>query len=135
MEATVDGRPLFTVAQVTWNLLEPSVARPRPRPPPRDGRSWSKRPWPTGGWPPVRGLAGAASELAALAAARGVTADAIAIAAALANPWASVVLSGAVTARQLQTNLTALSVGDLPELDLAEPPRTYWETRAARPWQ
>ena len=42
---------------------------------------------------------------------------------------------GAVTARQLQTNLTALSVGDLPELDLAEPPRTYWETRAARPWQ
>src|ERR1022692_2521288 len=26
MQATVDGQPLFTVAQVTWNLLEPSVA-------------------------------------------------------------------------------------------------------------
>ena len=79
-------------------------------------------------------------QLAVLAAAHGVTADAIAIAAALANPWASVVLSGAVTARQLQTNLTALSVGDLSQLDLAqldlaEPPGAYWESRAARPWQ
>src|ERR1022692_389651 len=26
LPTTVDGRPLFTVAQVTWNLLEPSVA-------------------------------------------------------------------------------------------------------------
>jgi aryl-alcohol dehydrogenase-like predicted oxidoreductase len=135
MQATVDGRPLFTVAQVTWNLLEPSVA---PAAAEAAAAGWTiliKEALANGRLAPGPGLAGAASELAGLAAARGVTADAVAIAAALANPWASVVLSGAVTARQLQTNLTALSVGDLPELDLAEPPRTYWETRAARPWQ
>ena len=151
MQATVDGRPLFTVAQVTWNLLEPSVA-PAAAEAAAAGRTiLIKEALANGRLAPGTGLAGApgtglagasgtglagaASELAVLAAARGVTADAIAIAAALANPWASVVLSGAVTARQLQTNLTALSVGDLPQLDLAEPPGAYWESRAARPWQ
>ena len=143
MQATVDGRPLFTVAQVTWNLLEPSVA---PAAAEAAAAGWTiliKEALANGrlasgtglAGASGTGLAGAASELAVLAAARGVTADAIAIAAALANPWASVVLSGAVTARQLQTNLTALSVGDLPQLDLAEPPGAYWESRAARPWQ
>ena len=58
----------------------------------------------------------------ALAQARGVTADAIALAAALARPWASVVLSGAVTEGQLAANLAALTVGPLPALDLAEEP-------------
>jgi aryl-alcohol dehydrogenase-like predicted oxidoreductase len=175
MQATVDGRPLFTVAQVTWNLLEPSVA-PAAAEAAAAGRTiLIKEALANGRLAPGTGLAGApgtglagapgtslagapgtslagasgtglagasgtglagaASELAVLAADRGVTADAIAIAAALANPWASVVLSGAVTARQLQTNLTALSVGDLPQLDLAEPPGAYWESRAARPWQ
>ena len=63
-----------------------------------------------------------------------MTTDAIALAAALANPWANVVLSGAVTEQQLRDNLTALDVGDLPHLDLAEPPGAYWAARAARPW-
>jgi aryl-alcohol dehydrogenase-like predicted oxidoreductase len=70
----------------------------------------------------------------ALAAERGVTEDAIAIAAALAQPWASVVLSGAVTSTQLEANLAALRVGELPALRLAEPPDAYWAARAARPW-
>ena len=135
LEATVDGRPLFSVAQVTWNLLEPSVA---PAAAEAAAAGWAilvKEALANGRLAPAARDAGAASELAVLAAARGVTADAIAIAAALANPWASVVLSGAVTARQLQTNLTALSVGDLPRLDLAEPPSAYWQSRAARPWK
>jgi aryl-alcohol dehydrogenase-like predicted oxidoreductase len=70
----------------------------------------------------------------ALATERGVTEDAIAMAAALAQPWASVVLSGAVTSTQLAANLAALTVGDLPALRLAEPPDAYWAARAARPW-
>jgi len=77
----------------------------------------------------------AAEPLGALAAARNVTADSIALAAALANPWAGVVLSGAVTPAQLQANLAALAVSDLPQLDLAEPPAAYWAARAARPWR
>ena len=135
LQATVDGRPLFSVAQVTWNLLEPSVA---PAAAAAAAAGWTiliKEALANGRLAPGTRDAGVASELAVLAAARGVTVDAIAIAAALANPWASVVLSGAVTARQLQTNLTALSVGDLPPLDLAEPPGAYWESRAGRPWQ
>ena len=68
------------------------------------------------------------------AAARGVTEDAIALAFALAQPWAAVVLSGAVTRAQLDENLAALTVGQLPALSLAEAPGTYWAERAARPW-
>ena len=69
------------------------------------------------------------------AGARGFTEDAIALAAALAQPWASVVLSGAVTRAHLEANLAALTVGQLPALDLAESPRAYWAARAARPWR
>jgi aryl-alcohol dehydrogenase-like predicted oxidoreductase len=72
--------------------------------------------------------------LTALAAARGVTEDAIALAVALAQPWASVVLSGAVTRAQLDENLAALTVGQVPALSLAETPGAYWAERAARPW-
>ena len=80
------------------------------------------------------------AQLTELAAARNVTTDVIALAAALPNPWASVVLSGAVTLQQLRANLTALAVGDLPYADLAaladlaEPPGSYWAARAAWPW-
>ncbi len=59
--------------------------------------------------------------------------DAIAIAAALANPWASVVLSGAVTPGQLESNLAALAVTEIPRPGLAEPPAAYWSARSGRP--
>jgi aryl-alcohol dehydrogenase-like predicted oxidoreductase len=60
-------------------------------------------------------------------------------AAALANPWADVVLSGAVTPAQLEANLAALRFepdpGELEELAaLAEPPDRYWQERAALAW-
>jgi aryl-alcohol dehydrogenase-like predicted oxidoreductase len=71
----------------------------------------------------------------ALAAARGVTEDAIALAAALAQPWASVVLSGAVPPAQLNANVAALTVSQLPALDLAESPGAYRAARAARAWR
>ena len=61
--------------------------------------------------------------------------DTVALAAALAQPWADVVLSGATTVEQLHSNLRALET----ELDddyahLTEDPDTYWSTRAALPW-
>jgi len=67
--------------------------------------------------------------LTALAAARGVTEDATALAAVLAQPWASVVLSGAVTRAQLDENLAALTVGQLPALSPGEAPGAYWAKR------
>jgi aryl-alcohol dehydrogenase-like predicted oxidoreductase len=54
----------------------------------------------------------------------------------LAQPWADMVLSGAGNTDQLAQNLAALRVqvpaDALPEL--AVDARTYWQERAALPW-
>jgi aryl-alcohol dehydrogenase-like predicted oxidoreductase len=135
LSVTVDGQPVFGAAQVTWNLLEPSVGP-------------AAAEVAAAGWPVLvkeavangRLVPGQAPPaLTELAAARGVTEDAVALAAALANPWAAVVLSGAVTPDQLRSNLAALDAGALPGdalagLELAEPPDRYWAARSARPW-
>lgn len=142
---TVAGQPLFSAAQVTWNLLEPSVAPAAAEAAAAGCTILVKEALANGrlapggdSAAPLTQLGGDSAapptRLGALAAARNVTADAIALAAALASPWASVVLSGAVTLPQLQANLAALAVSDLPPLDLAEPPGAYWAARAARPW-
>ena len=65
--------------------------------------------------------------------------DTVALAAALAQPWADVVLSGAATVEQLESTLHALDVEHDDEVDaklagLVEDPESYWETRAALPW-
>ncbi len=134
LRARVDGQRLFSAAQVTWNLLEPSVG---PAAAEAAAAGWTiliKEALANGRLAPSGDQAGPPAQLAALAAAANVTTDAIALAAALANPWAGIVLSGAVTRQQLRDNLTALTVGALPQLDLAEPPGAYWAARAARPW-
>jgi aryl-alcohol dehydrogenase-like predicted oxidoreductase len=128
----VDGQPLFTATQVTWNLLEPSAG---PAAAEAAAAGWAvliKEAVANGR---LTAAGGPPAPLTALAAARGVTEDAIAVAAALAQPWASVVLSGAVTSAQLDENLAALTVGPLPALSLAEAPDVYWAQRAVRPWQ
>jgi aryl-alcohol dehydrogenase-like predicted oxidoreductase len=70
---------------------------------------------------------------------RRVGPDAVALAVAMAQPWADVVLSGATTADELESNLAAssLEVDDdlLAELEaLREDADDYWRTRAALPW-
>jgi aryl-alcohol dehydrogenase-like predicted oxidoreductase len=135
MEASVDGQPVFSVAQVTWNLLEPSVGAAAAE---AAAAGWTilvKEALANGRLAPGGEPAGTPERLTELARARGVSVDAIAIAAALANPWASVVLSGAVTPGQLRANLGAVTVTDLPSLDLAEPPAAYWAGRSGRPWE
>ncbi|MFD0659005.1 aldo-keto reductase family protein [Thermocatellispora tengchongensis] len=77
--------------------------------------------------------------LAEAARERGVTPDALALAAVLARPWTGVVLSGAATTAQLDSNLSASGVKWTEDLDerlsgLAEPPGAYWSTRASLPW-
>ena len=74
-----------------------------------------------------------------VARALGATPDAVALAAALAQPWADVVLSGAATFDQLESNLHALEVAYDDELlmrlaPLLEDAETYWSKRAALPW-
>ena len=65
-----------------------------------------------------------------------VTPDALALGIALEQPFADVVLSGAATVAQLESNLKAREVkaGSLPWRELEEDPEVYWATRAKLPW-
>jgi aryl-alcohol dehydrogenase-like predicted oxidoreductase len=136
LDTTVDGEPLFSAAEVTWNLLEPSV---EPAAAEAAEAGWAvliKEAVANGRLAPGGDKAAPATPLARLAAARGVTPDAIALAAALAKPWAAVVLSGAVTREELTANLAALTIADLhdPDLTMAEPADAYWSARSRRRW-
>jgi aryl-alcohol dehydrogenase-like predicted oxidoreductase len=69
----------------------------------------------------------------------GATEDALALAAALAQPWADLVLSGATTVEQLRSNLAARELAWDDELErrlagLVEDPDAYWAARAGLPW-
>jgi aryl-alcohol dehydrogenase-like predicted oxidoreductase len=70
---------------------------------------------------------------------RGTTEDALALSAALAQPWADLVLSGAATLGQLRSNLAARDLAWDDELErrltgLVEEPAAYWAARAELPW-
>jgi aryl-alcohol dehydrogenase-like predicted oxidoreductase len=134
LEIRSGGEPLFGAVQATWNLLEPSV-EPALVEAVQAGWVVIVKEALANGRLTARGDAGApGTPLGDAAEAAGVGADALAIAAALARPWASVVLSGAATVDQLQSNLRAdgLPVPTLP--DLVEPPVDYWGRRSRRPW-
>lgn len=131
----VDGVPLFSTVQATYNLLEPS-AGPALAEAHAAGRTVIvKEALANGRLARADGL----PELAALADVSGGTADAVALAAVLRRPWADVVLSGAVTAADVLSNLHAVSITvDEDRLDalsvLAEPAPDYWRHRASLPW-
>jgi aryl-alcohol dehydrogenase-like predicted oxidoreductase len=136
----VGDAPLFAAAEVSWNLLEPSVAAAAAEAAQAGWAVLIKEAVANGRLAPGGDAAGPGSPLGAAAAAAGVTPDAIAISAALAQPWATIVLSGAVSAAQLQSNVAALRVaapsGFASELakTMAESAPTYWAERSARPW-
>jgi aryl-alcohol dehydrogenase-like predicted oxidoreductase len=77
--------------------------------------------------------------LAALAARFDVSRDAVALSAPLARPWADMVLSGAATVAQLESNLRSLDVSWDEEAEtearrLAGEPEAYWHTRSDLAW-
>jgi aryl-alcohol dehydrogenase-like predicted oxidoreductase len=121
--------------QATWNLLERSAGRMLAEAH-AAGLGVIVKEALANGRLTVRGDVPALLELSER---RGVAPDALALAAALAQPWADVVLSGAATVETLRSNLTALEFELGEELDpeleaLAEEPARYWEERAALPW-
>jgi aryl-alcohol dehydrogenase-like predicted oxidoreductase len=131
LEIEIDGRPLFGTIQATWNLLEPSA-----------GDALAEAHDAGVGVIVKEALANgrlthqdSAAAMTLQHAVRDVPRDAAALAAALAQPWADMVLSGATTEAQLHDNLSAFNVEpDLDLPDLAEPPGEYWTTRAMQPW-
>jgi len=114
----VDGVNPFQSVQATWNLLEPSAG-------PALAEAHAA------GWGVII--------KEALANGRLADRDEEAIAAALANPWVDVVLSGAVTKTQVRSNAGALGVHLSPDglaqlSKLAEPPEQYWKERGQLAW-
>lgn len=133
----VDGAPLFTSVQSTWNVLEPSVGPALAEAADAGARVIVKEAVANGRLTP--GAPDAPPRAVALAAELGVPLDRLAIAAALEQPWAWCVLSGAVDPAQVASNAAAADVsvpGDVPaELRaLAEDPVAYWSARSTRAW-
>jgi aryl-alcohol dehydrogenase-like predicted oxidoreductase len=138
LELTTAGAAPFACVQATWNLLEPSAG---PALAEASSAGWGviiKEAVANGRLTP-HGHGKEKDTLVRIAANHDVGVDAVALAAVLANPWADVVLSGAVTPAQLQSNIAAtqlqLEPAELEELTtLAEPPTRYWQERATLPW-
>jgi aryl-alcohol dehydrogenase-like predicted oxidoreductase len=131
LEIAVDGMPLFRSVQATWNVLEPSAGPALAEAHDAGCLVIVKEAMANGR------LAAADGPLATIAAELGSTPDAVALAAALRQPWARIVLSGAATTEQLAANLSAEAL--TASLDdrvsaMAEKPDAYWQTRAALPW-
>ena len=131
----IDGAPLFATVQATWNLLERS-AGDELRQAHAAGMGVINKEAVANGRLTTRGdvplLQQAATDI-------GASADALALAAVLAQPWVDVVLSGAATVEQLQSNLAALTIDWNGALDarvqsIAEAPEHYWAARAKLPW-
>lgn len=122
LEITVAGRPLWSAVQATWNLCERSVG---------PALVAAKR----------AGLTIMIKEAVAngrLVEQLGPGGDVIAIAAALAQPFSDVVLSGAATPNQLASNARARELDGAMLADryaaLIEAPELYWATRAQLAW-
>ena len=122
----------FSAVQATWNLLEPSAA---PALEAANDARWLvvvKEVLANGRLTTAEGT----PEALALAEADGQPLEGLAVGAAVAHPWADIVLSGAVTRAQLRAG----TQGRVPEVDeerlaaLAEPASQYWAARSARAW-
>jgi len=114
----VDGVNPFQSVQATWNLLEPSAG-------PALAEAHDA------GWGVII--------KEALANGRLASQDRIAMAAALANRWVDVVLSGAVTVEQLRSNVMAATMQLAPDQvtelgKMAEPADQYWKERSRLAW-
>lgn len=134
----------FSAVQTTWNLLEPSAGDALAR---ANEARWlvvvkeslangrlAGGPPGASGPPGEPGSPGQRAE--ALAEADGQPLAGLALGAVVAQPWADIVLTGAVTRRQLRENVAAQPprVPTDALAALAEPPERYWSARSARPW-
>jgi aryl-alcohol dehydrogenase-like predicted oxidoreductase len=125
----------FDAVQATWNLLE-RAAEEALAAAHDEGLTVIVKEALANGRLTQRGAIPALTEAASRA---GTTPDALALAAAIAQPWADIVLSGAATMPELESNLAArdlkLEREWVEPLDaIREDADTYWRTRAALAW-
>jgi len=142
MDIQIDGVALFDTVQATWNLLEQSAAPALLeasgaglgviiKEALANGRLTERNTDPEFR-PKLDALKQEATYLQ-------TSVDAVALAFCLAQPFADVVLSGATTVTQLQSNLRAIAL-KLVEASgerlsaFAEPPEMYWPVRKRLAW-
>jgi aryl-alcohol dehydrogenase-like predicted oxidoreductase len=137
-----DGQRLFSAVQATWNLLERTAEEALDEAHRAGVRVIVKEALANGiltERSTDSAIAPRLDVLRAEGARLGVGMDAVALAAALARPWADLVLSGAATPDQLRSNVRALAC---PRDDTSEArlgglvmdSREYWARRASLPW-
>ena len=143
LEVRRDGERVFDSVQATWNLLErgaesalqdahgagmkvvvkESLANGRLTQENRDGGPFSS---------PIE-------RIGELAESRGTTIETLALGAALARPWADVVLTGAATVGQVQSNVRAVEFGFDNQLEeqlrsVVIRSAEYWRARNSFRW-
>ncbi len=142
MKIRIGGEPLFRSVQATWNLLSQGIAGALNdahasgmgviiKEALANGRLTSRNEDPD--------FAVQRQVLEKVARAVEVPIDALALSAALAQPWADVVLSGAAQASHLLDNIKSLTVRWNEEMaaqlaGLVEPEEQYWKTRSLMKW-
>ena len=138
----IDGHRLFDVVQATWNLLETSASDALARANAAGVAVIVKEALANGRLTARNSEAGFANKLKRLrnqAKKLDCTLDALAIAAAINQPWCDVVLSGATTIEQLESNLKAVDVkwtndAQTELAELIEPAERYWQIRSELAW-
>jgi aryl-alcohol dehydrogenase-like predicted oxidoreductase len=142
LEVERDGQRLFSAVQATWNLLERSAEASLDEAHQAGLTVIVKEALANGALTERNDDPAIAPRLDVLreeGARLGVGMDAVALAAAIAQPWAGLVLSGAATADQLRSNLRALACPWDDAIDarlgaLELDPREYWARRSRLPW-
>ena len=142
MAVRVNGRPLFDSVQATWNLLEQSAGKALNEAHETGMGVIVKEALANGRLTPRNQDPAFQPRMAILnkaAAEHATTIDALALAAVLAQPWVDIVLSGASTVDQLQSNVLGVSVKWDEDTAVAlqpliEDPQTYWQIRSQLAW-
>ncbi|MDP5171247.1 MAG: aldo/keto reductase [Bacteroidia bacterium] len=142
LDVHIDGFPLFSSVQATWNILEPSLG-PLLAEAHNAGMGVIIKEALANGRLTSRNVNKEFADKRAMleeeATILETSQEALALAAVLAQPWVDVVLSGATTQDQLSDNLRAFDVpfaqADQDKLALlSETPAAYWGKRSELLW-
>jgi aryl-alcohol dehydrogenase-like predicted oxidoreductase len=144
LEVRRDGQRVFDSVQATWNLLERGAKSALQDAHDAGMRVVVKEALANGrlthGDRDEDGVfAPLVARIRELAESRGTNIETLALGAALARPWADVVLTGAATVGQIRSNVAALQLAYDAELEeqlrsVSIAPEEYWRARSSFKW-
>lgn len=143
LEVQIDGVALFDSVQATFNILEVGCQDALARAKQAGLQVIVKEALANGRLTSRNDLPADASALAIVDGVAGrliCSRDALALAFALCQPWGDIVLCGATTREQLDSNLAARRIGMSAALQdelraCPQPSELYWQIRGGLPWQ